>query len=57
MVRSRDQNAGQNKIMHCGNEDFEKVKLFKCLGRNLMTKNFIYSSQGSTRVVELWRRC
>jgi hypothetical protein len=39
IVMSRVQKAGQSNNINFDNTDFGKAKLFKYLGRNLMTKN------------------
>jgi hypothetical protein len=42
MVMSRDQNAGQIGYIQIGNESFETVEQFKCLGTTLTNQNSIH---------------
>jgi hypothetical protein len=41
VVRSRDQNAGQNYSIKIDNKSFERVEQFKYLGTTIMDRNSI----------------
>jgi hypothetical protein len=42
MVKSRDQNAGQNSNINTGNKSSEMVEQFKYFGRTLKNQNSIH---------------